>query len=256
MVHPERGVSRADQFIPLAEETGLIVRWVWALETSLRQAERGSAPSPDGPAADDEREPLASAAGRAHAPQRRGSACCMTPASSRRHSGSRSPRAHSHRDAESALQCARRAAGPGSPSRGRRLRYGLLVAGVPRAVAGRGAEDRSARSPKASACARTAPRCMGAVVGLTHAAALDGGGGHRDTPAVPTAAGAGIRGGARLLFGPARPPETFGPDPPRRAFDRPRRPAAERPRTGQEQPSRRHLSAGSRGHRPAHAFRG
>jgi EAL domain-containing protein (putative c-di-GMP-specific phosphodiesterase class I) len=34
--------------------------------------------------------------------------------------------------------------------------------------------------------------------------------------------------GQGFLFGPARPPETFGPDP-RRAFDRPRRPAAERP---------------------------
>ena len=34
--------------------------------------------------------------------------------------------------------------------------------------------------------------------------------------------------GQGFLFGPARPPETFGPDP-CRAFDRPRRPAAERP---------------------------
>ncbi len=107
--------------------------------------------------AGDEREPLATPTRRARAAERGGARVAR-----HRHP----PRLvvagdhGEHADARHRVrgERARRAALAGAAPRGRRLRFRLLVARLPPAAPGGGVESRSARSPKGSASARTAPR--------------------------------------------------------------------------------------------------
>ena len=130
------------------------------------------------------------------------------------------------RDAESALQRARRAAGARPAPRGRRLRHRLLVAGVPRTAAGRGAQDRPLVHRGRRRCGKDSTAIVGAIVEpRARAAAVDRRRGHRDPRAVPAAAGAWAASRAGLPVRPRppgrgvrrrSPPRVRAPDPPRR----------------------------------------
>ena len=197
--HPERGLVPPMEFVPLAEETGLIVPLgVWALEQACQQAVRWHDASPDGPPAVDEREPLAAPAGRAGLAQRRGARCSTTPASSRRRSGSRSPRARScaTRNRRSARSARSRRSACTSRSTTSAPGYSSL-AYLERLPVEALKIDRSFTNGVGIRKDSTA--IVGAVVGLARRpAAVDGRRRHRDPRAVPAPAGDGVRSGSGL----------------------------------------------------------
>ncbi len=118
------------------------------------------------------------------------------------------------RDAESALERARCAAGARPPPRGRRLRLRVLVAGVPRAVAGRGAEDRPLVHRGRRRSARTAPRSSTPSSSLARALHLSTvAEGIETREQFQQLRAMGCEVGQGFLFGPARPAEAFGADP-------------------------------------------
>ena len=122
------------------------------------QAVRWHDAAPDGTATLDEREPLAPPARRARAAERRRRVSCTTPASQPGVALARDHREHADARRRVGAERARCAACARPAPRGRRLRLRLLVAGVPRAAPGRGAEDRPLVHRGRRASSRTAPR--------------------------------------------------------------------------------------------------
>ncbi len=140
--HPERGLVPPSEFIPLAEETGLIVPLgAWALEESCHQAKVWHDAACDGTR-------LSMSVNLSL----RQLAEPSFPTEVARVLGQTGLSADSlwleitettlMRDVESALSAAQRVAHARSAPRGRRLRHRLLVDGVPGAAAGRVAQDR------------------------------------------------------------------------------------------------------------------
>lgn len=131
---PQRGVLWPQQFVPLAEETGLIVpmgRWV--LEDGLRRGARVDPGEPSAPAADGLGQPVSTAVRsaparrrrRCHAAVDRSASCPALPGD---HRDRPDDRHHDH-DGHPG-----RAARPWRARRHRRLRHGLLLTVVPQTV--------------------------------------------------------------------------------------------------------------------------
>ena len=140
--HPERGLVPPMEFVPLAEETGLIVPLgAWALEEACRQAVRWHEAAPNGPQLSMSvnlsprqlAEPALAERGRARAARHRHPTGVVVVGDHREHADARR---------RVGGQRARCAAGARPAPRGRRLRLRLLVARVPRAAPGRVAEGR------------------------------------------------------------------------------------------------------------------
>ena len=191
--HPERGLVPPMEFVPLAEETGLIVPLgVWALEQACRQAVFWHEAAPDAPK-------LVMSVNLS--PRQLAEPALPNDVARVLHESSIQPsslwleitESTLMRDAESALERARRAARARPAPRGRRLRIGLLVARLPRTPAGRGAEDRplvhrGGRHAQGQHRDRQRHREPG-----PGPAAVDRRRRHRDPGAAPAAAGHGLR---------------------------------------------------------------
>ena len=211
--HPERGSVAPMEFVPLAEETGLIVPLgVWALEQACQQAVRWHGAAPDAPQ-------LSMSVNLS--PRQLAEPALPNDVARVLHDTGIQPSAlwleitesTLMRDAESALERAGRAAGARPAPRGRRLRDRVLVTRLPRAPPRRGVEDRPLvhrrrRCPQGQH--RDRPRRRRPRPG---APAHDGCRRHRDARAVPAAARDGVRGGSGLSVRPRATPRGLRPRP-------------------------------------------
>jgi EAL domain-containing protein (putative c-di-GMP-specific phosphodiesterase class I) len=222
--HPERGLVPPMEFVPLAEETGLIVPLgVWALEQACQQAVRWHEASPDGPQ-------LSMSVNLS--PRQLAEPALPNDVARVLHDTGVQPSAlwleitesTLMRDAESALSAlgALQALGLHLAVDDFGTGYSSL-AYLERLPVEALKIDRS--FTEGVGVRRDSTAIVGAVVGLARALRLS-----------TVAEGIETRGqfqqlramgcevGQGFLFGPARPPEVFGADP-RRAFNRPRGPA-------------------------------
>ena len=221
--HPQRGLVPPMEFIPLAEETGLIVPLgVWALEQACRQAVRWHEATPEAP--------LLQMSVNLSPRQLAEPALPNDVARVLHDTGIQSSalwleitESTLMRDAESALERVGCVAGARPPPRGRRLRFRVLVAGLPPTVAGRGVEDRPLlhRGRRDSQADSTA--IVNAIASLARALhLLTVAEGIETREQFQQLRAMGCELGQGFLFGPARPAEAFGADP-RRVFERPPR---------------------------------
>ena len=212
------------EFVPLAEETGLIVPLgVWALEQACRQAVRWHDASPEGPPLSMSvnlsprqlAEPaLPNDVARVLARHRHPAAALWLEIteSTLMRDAEIGGRARSARSAALGVHLAVDDFGTG---------YSSLA--VPRAVPGRGAEDRPLVHRRRRASARTAPRSSARSSSLARALRLSTvAEGIETREQLQHLRAMGCEMGQGYLFGPARSPEVFGADP-RHVFDRPRR---------------------------------
>ncbi len=141
--HPERGLVEPNDFIPLAEETGLIVRiGRWVLQEACRQTVQWQALQHPGD------PPLT--LGVNLSPRQLSEPSLASDVADIIAATGIDPDTlwleitenTLMNDAESAVSALARAAGPGRPPRRRRLRYRVLVAAVPQALSRRSAEGR------------------------------------------------------------------------------------------------------------------
>lgn len=220
--HPERGLVPPMEFVPLAEETGLIVPLgVWALEQACRQAVRWHEASPDG-------APLSMSVNLS--PRQLAEPALPNDVARVLHDTGIQPSAlwleitesTLMRDAESALSAlgALQALGLHLAVDDFGTGYSSL-AYLERLPVEALKIDRSFTEGVGARKDSTA--IVGAVVGLARALRLSTVAEGIETPEqFEQLRGMGCEVGQGFLFGPARPPEAFGRDP-RRVFSAPRR---------------------------------
>jgi diguanylate cyclase (GGDEF)-like protein/PAS domain S-box-containing protein len=226
--HPERGLVAPMEFVPLAEETGLIVPLgVWALEQACLQAVRWHEASPDGP--------QLSMSVNLSPRQLAEPALPNDVARVLHDTGIQSSALWLEitentlmRDAESALSAlgALQALGLHLAVDDFGTGYSSL-AYLERLPVEALKIDRS--FTQGVGVRKDSTAIVGAVVGLARALRLSTvAEGIETREQFQQLRALGCEVGQGFLFGPARPPEVFGPDP-RRAFDHPRRSTADRP---------------------------
>ena len=227
--HPERGLVPPMEFVPLAEETGLIVPLgVWALEQACQQAVRWHE------AAHDDGPPLSMSVNLS--PRQLAEPALPNDVARVLHDSGILPSAlwleitesTLMRDAESALSAlgALRALGLHLAVDDFGTGYSSL-AYLERLPVEALKIDRSFTAGVGVRKDSTA--IVGAVVGLARALRMSTvAEGIETREQFQQLRGMGCEVGQGFLFGPARPPEAFGADP-RRAFDRPRRTEANAP---------------------------
>ncbi len=190
--HPERGLVSPMEFVPLAEETGLIVPLgAWALEEACRQVVTWHAAAP-------ERPPLSMSVNLS--PRQLAEPALPNEVARVLHETGVQPgtlwleitESTLMRDTESAVSALERAAGARHPPGRRRLRLGLLVVGVPREAPGGGAEGRPVvRRGRGEAARQHRDRQRHREPG-PRARPHDRGRRHRDAGTAPAARGHGV----------------------------------------------------------------